>query len=124
MKGRSGGVSARAWGTSPKKRVRAMRGGCSARTAMGAAAPAHAATVNINCFMPSPESFAREIRRPLVTKRLHAFRKILRVAELGLSVRLDRQLFGQRAGQLHIEDLFDALKRLAGTGGEPAGARS
>jgi hypothetical protein len=32
--------------------------------------------------------FAREFRRTLVTKGLHAFRKILSVAKLGLRVRL------------------------------------
>src|ERR1700730_10506874 len=121
MKRPSGEICAPAIAISPKKRLRSMSGGCSAGAASGAAAPTSPATVNINSFIPTPGLLACKNRRPLVTKSLHAFRKILSVAELGLGVRLDRQLFGPRAGQLHIEDLFDALKRLGGTGGEAAG---
>src|ERR1700693_4682865 len=121
MKRPSGEICAPAIAISPKKRLRSMSGGCSAGTAMGGAAPTTAATVNIHSFIPTPASLACEIRRPLVTKRLHAFRKIVSVAELGVGVRLERQLFGQRTRQLHIEDLFDALKRLGGAGGEAAG---
>ena len=63
---------------------------------------------------------AREIRRTLVTKCLYTFGKIQCVAKLGLGHCLERQLFGQRARQFHIEDRFDALKRLCGTAGETA----
>src|ERR1035438_4610604 len=120
MKRPSGEICAPAIAISPKKRLRSMSGGCSARTTIGATAPSSAAMVNINCFIPAPVLFAREIRRPLVTERLHAFRKILSVAKLGLGDCLERQLFGQRAGQFHIEYRFDALERLGGTGGEAA----
>src|SRR5450631_3572115 len=101
MKRPSGEICAPAIAISPKKRLRSMSGGCSAIAIMGAATPSNAATVNINGFIPAPVLFTREIRRPLLTKRLHAFRKILSVAKLGLGRCLERQLFGQRAGQFH-----------------------
>src|ERR1700730_17411185 len=117
MKRPSGEICAPAMAISPKKRLRSMMGGCSARTAMGAAAPTIAATVNINSFIASPALFALENRRPLVPKCLPALGKILSVAKLGLGDRLERQLFGQGARRFHIENRLDALKRLGGTNG-------
>src|ERR1700722_5888025 len=121
MKRPSGEICAPEIAISPKKRLRSMSGGWSACAAMGAAPPTIAATVNVNAFIPAPPLLARERRRPFVAKRLHAFRKILRVAKLGLRGRLERQLFGQGARRFHIEHRLDALKRLGGTRGEAPG---
>src|ERR1700688_5275890 len=68
----------------------------------------------------SPCSFTREIRRPLAAKRLHAFCKVLGVAQLGLALCLDLQLFVERARQFPIEHRLDALEGLGGTGSEPS----
>src|ERR1700685_2340612 len=135
MKRPYGEISAPEIVISTKKRLRSMRGGCSARTATGPTAPASTATLNINCFMgslrrystrgigtriPSHGLFPREFWPPLVAKRLHAFLEIQSVAKLGLGDGLERQLFGQSPRQFLVEHRLDASERLGRSRGQAA----